>query len=126
MVKPKATSRGGIQGIPAAPDLGTGPRLLPALARTGPSGHRLAQRAFLGTVWAPLCQMEITNTGHTVIKLPAFFGPKKNVPLGTFPQDCLRPTSSQLITKEFSKLALTEDQKGMGVHGGEAGVGKAL
>lgn len=37
-------------------------------------------------------------------------------------KDCLRPASSQLIAKRFLKLALTGDQKGMGVQGVNIGV----
>ena len=56
-----------------APAQGTGHRLVPALARAGPGGHSLSQQDFLGTLWALLGQIEISKTGHTVIKLLAFF-----------------------------------------------------
>lgn len=72
-VKSTATCRGGIQSIFAAPAQGTGHRLVPALARAGPGGRSLSQQDFLGTLWALLGQIEISKTGHTVIKLLAFF-----------------------------------------------------
>lgn len=36
-------------------------------------------------------------------------------------KDCLGPASSQLITKGFLKLALTGDQRGVGVQGVRVG-----
>ena len=63
--------------------------------------------------------MEITNLGHTVIKLLSFFGQKMFL-LGhshRLLKGCLGPASSQLITKGFLKLALTGDQKGTGIQG---------